>query len=143
MTKEEFKQEAALRLINRFELSMADIAGAARELADRIYSDPPDHNPETDSIEVLMEEIVRVEEQEIKEAKEDFRQRTGTDYEREIKSSGIGIRLKRLLYRQDLNSVSDLLRYGRRELLKTRNVGQRTVERVDKALQNLYGIEEW
>lgn len=138
MNKQEFIQEAALRLINRPDMPLADIAGAARELADQLFPGVPAHkgNPETDSIAVLLKEVQRVEDQKVNEQKKRsnvYRQRGGLD-----------IRLHNFFISpNNIETVGDLLRHGRRELQKGLNIGPHTVECVDQALQNLYGITEW
>jgi len=132
MNKQEFTQEAALRLINRSDMPMADIAGAARELADQLFPGIPAQkgNPETDSIEVLLREVGRVDEQNV-------------DNYRHVQKSGFEVRLGNIFRSQDVNVVGDLLRYGRRDFQKARGIGPHTVKCVDQALQNLYDITEW
>lgn len=138
MTKQEFIQEAALRLISRPDMPLADIAGAARELADQLFPGTTSQkgNPETDSIAVLLKEVKRVEDQEVNEQKKrcnGYGQRGGLD-----------IRLHNFfISKNNIETVGDLLRHGRRELQKGRNIGPHTVECVDQALQNLYDITEW
>ena len=136
MNKQEFTQEAALRLINRPDLPLADIAGAARELADQLFPGIPAQkgNPETDSIEVLLREVGRVEEQ-------FYDKWRGSGWR--VQRSGAEVRLGNILRSRDVNTVGDLMRYGRRDFQKTRGIGPHTVACVDQAFQNLYGITEW
>jgi DNA-directed RNA polymerase alpha subunit len=136
MNKQEFTQEAALRLINRADMPLADIAWAARELADQLFPGTPSQkgNPETDGIEALLREVERVDEQNV-----DNQRKSGWH----VQKSGFEVRLSNILRSQDVNTVGDLLRYGRRDFQKARGIGTHTVECVDQALQNLYGITEW
>lgn len=137
MNKNEFIIEAALRMVGNYQgVTMEDIAGMARDLADELYPEAPIHHgkPDTDSIEVLLKEVAKVEEQHVEELKKDYRYR---------QKGGLDIRLRNAIASCSIETVGDLLKYGRRELQKTRNVGPHTVECVDEALLNLYNITTW
>lgn len=43
----------------------------------------------------------------------------------------------------EINTVGDILRIGRREFMQIKGVGKGSVTRIDDALEELYGIVNW
>ncbi len=58
----------------------------------------------------------------------------GPDYE---------VRLEKIFESNDINTVGDLLRIGRRDFKKYRSVGTGSITRIDDALEELYDIKDW
>ena len=56
---------------------------------------------------------------------------------------GYEVRLGRLFEQNDIKTVGDLLRIGRRNFKKYRSVGGGSISRIDDALEELYGIKGW
>ena len=52
-------------------------------------------------------------------------------------------RLKKIFERNDIKTVGDLLRIGRRDFKKYRSVGTGSITRIDDALEDLYDIKDW
>ena len=141
MNKQEFIQAAALRLISaRPNTPMGDIADLANALAVYIFKDEPEapadpaktvSDPNTDSIEILLDEVRKVEALFVKESKH------------RTQCSGLEIRIANALHAADVDTVGDMLKHGRRWLLKQRTIGPMSVKCIDNALKNLYNIENW
>ena len=139
MNKKEFIIEAALRMVSQG-MPVHNIPQAARQLADELYPEAPIHHgkPDTDSIEVLLKEVERLENEKVNEQKERHRDMNWT-----FQRSGFAVRLHKVFESEDIHTVGDLLQRGRREFLKMRNVGKTSVELIDQALANLYNITTW
>ena len=56
---------------------------------------------------------------------------------------GYAVRLSKLFVANDIKYVGELLRIGRRDFKKFRSVGGGCIGRIDKALEDLYGITGW
>ena len=56
---------------------------------------------------------------------------------------GYEVRLGRIFMRNDIKTVGDLLRIGRRNFRKYRSVGDGSIRRIDDALEMLYDIKGW
>ena len=132
MNKKEFIIEAALRMVSQG-MPVMDIPQAARQLADELYPEAPVHHgkPETDPIEVLIDEVRRVEEQHVKEK------------EYRSQKSGLDVRLGKVFYEKDIETVGQLLQLGRDKFRRLRKVGSLCVDIVNEALANLYNITVW
>ena len=52
-------------------------------------------------------------------------------------------RLKKIFESNDIKTVGDLLRIGRRDFKKYRSVGTGSITRIDDALEDLYDIKGW
>ena len=141
MNKKEFIIEAALRMVSQG-MPVADIPQAARQLADELYHEAPIHHgkPDTDSIEELLKEVDRLEDEAIREEREDCKRNWPG---RHPQKSGFAVRLHKVFESEDIHTVGDLLKRGSREFMKMRNVGKLCVETVDQALSNLYNITTW
>lgn len=191
MTKFEFIQEAALRLIS---LGASDkgfyglmpvitpqavmeqhsigeyISGWAKEIADEVWklqgSDEPVQGskvqgsseepevltgfPDTDTVQVLAKEIARLEAEQIareneKAEKSGYKGWKGRPY-RQV--SGADSRFlnccndERYIYGR-IDTVKDLIACGRHAFRRRRNMGEKTMDLLDKALENLYNIKAW
>lgn len=147
MTKNEFIQEAALRILARdSESSMISIADYAAELAYEVWKrmdkdtkpmeikevkmavpDMDDHR----SIVALANEINRLEHERMKD--KNYRIRTARTHARFL----------RVCDQYNVESVSDLLQCGRASFRYFHNVGPLTMSLVDEALRTLYGMDVW
>ena len=56
---------------------------------------------------------------------------------------GYGVRLGKLFDGNDIKTIGDLLRIGRRTFKKYRNVGGGSLSRIDDALAEMYDINGW
>jgi len=57
--------------------------------------------------------------------------------------AGYGVRLGKIFESNDIKTVGDLLRIGRRNFRKYRSVGGGSISRIDNALEMLYDIKGW
>ena len=56
---------------------------------------------------------------------------------------GYGVRLGKIFESNNIKTVGDLLRIGRRNFMKCRSVGFGSISRIDNALETLYDIKGW
>ena len=56
---------------------------------------------------------------------------------------GYEVRLEKIFESNDIKTVGDLLRIGRRDFRKYRSVGTGSITRIDDALEDLYNIKGW
>lgn len=56
---------------------------------------------------------------------------------------GYEVRLEKIFESNDIKTVGDLLRIGRRDFRKYRSVGTGSITRIDDALEDLYDIKAW
>jgi len=144
MTKQEFIQEAALRILgSHFACTMREVAENARRLADEIYGEQaapsgtagtaPDLSGEP--IELLLEEVDKVEQDRV----EDKIRRHGCRFQK----GGIHVRVVKVFSAFDIRTVGELLKRSRGWFARQLTIGPLCVETVDRALDNLYGIKEW
>ena len=56
---------------------------------------------------------------------------------------GYGVRLEKIFDSNNIKTVGDLLRIGRRNFRKYRSVGSGSIIRIDNALKTLYDIKGW
>ena len=56
---------------------------------------------------------------------------------------GYGVRLGKIFESNNIKTVGDLLRIGRRDFRKYRSVGGGSISRIDNALETLYDIKGW
>lgn len=150
MTKQEFIQEAALRLIGaRPTESVYEIHRLAKTLADRVYEDEQETPSEPDqpapavsdpgnlrsaSLYHLLNEIDKIEAADVEE-----RKKSGFYSQ----MAGFGVRLANVFSREEIETVGDLLDTGSREMLKKKDVGPGCISLLRRALKNLYNIENW
>jgi hypothetical protein len=58
-------------------------------------------------------------------------------------SAGYGVRLTKVFEANNIKTIGDLLRIGRRDFRKYRSVGGGAITRIDDALEELYDIKGW
>ena len=56
---------------------------------------------------------------------------------------GYDVRLEKIFESNNIKTVGDLLRIGRRDFKKYRSVGTGSITRIDEALEDLYDIKGW
>ena len=153
MTKQEFIQEAALRLITAWPncCDMAkDIPDTARALADELYKEEeqeaepekPSDSLDKESVNKVADEIARLEAEDVV-LKND---KLGSKVH---KKAGLDIRFLTVCraqyssYESCISTVKELVDCGRVAFARRKNMGPLTLRYVDKALENLYGITSW
>lgn len=146
MTKFEFIQEAALRLITaKPDATMGQIADWATDLAGEFfheYEQPTEPEvltafPDGESVQVVAKEIARLEALDVEERKAKYRygQKGGLDVRfLGVCKYGTGY---------GINTVKDLIAIGRDSFSRFHNMGPKTMRLLDKALDNLYNIKSW
>ena len=158
MTKEEFIQEAALRILARDgESSMISIADYAAELAAEVWNRLSDEQPEQpkdepvilkcfsndESVNVVANEIGRIEKEEVKEKNEDLKARGLLQHWGAYQASGADVRFSNVCEYYNIKTVPELINYGRAKFRRCKNMGEKTICLVDKALESLYDIKSW
>ena len=157
MTKNEFIQEAALRLITAWagcSFTSENVADAAKQIADevwKLFDEQPatggspaeaevlEAFPDNEPIQTLAKEIARLETLEL-QAK---RAHNNTTYYQKV---GLDIRFLNVCKFgcvREIDTVKDLIDFGRHEFSRLRNIGPHTMKLVDQALENLYNIKSW
>ena len=159
MTKNEFIQEAALRLISACadagSFTTENVAAAAKALADEVWKQFDDEAevlsgspaegeilaiiPDNEPIQTVANEISRLETLELQAKRAHY----DTTY---YQSGGLDIRFLNVCKRYDgphIKTVKDLIDFGRHNFTELRNIGPHTMKRVDQALDNLYNIKSW
>lgn len=56
---------------------------------------------------------------------------------------GYGARVSRILEKNNIKTIGDLMRISRREFKKYNQVGMGSIKRIDWALEELYNIKGW
>jgi len=143
MTKQEFIQEAALRMTFLLpERRVSELADLARGLANSIYDEEepePELTPnphDFDPVEKILRETERIDEEETRDRIEE-----GRAYK--IQKKGYAERLRTAFRANDITTLGELLNFGRSRFKKTRCIGEHSCAIIDKALDNLYNIKEW
>lgn len=145
MTKQEFIQEAVLRLLS-LEVKpieeVGDYVNYATRLADAVFQEEAIVKEEvmlqfSDPIQKLLDEIDRIDLEEAKKKEEEYRE---IGWVMKVKKGGYSARLSNIFNEHNIKTIGDLLNMGRVELSRTRNIGSICVFRVCDALRNLYGI---
>ena len=150
MTRQEFIQEAALRLISaRPNTPMGDIADLANALAVYIYKDEPEAPSEpakpappvsassdfkSDSLEDLLREVDRIEAADVEE-----RKKSGMY----CQMAGFAVRLANVLRREKVETVGELMALGSRGMIRKQDVGPGCISLLKRAFENLYNIKNW
>lgn len=109
----------------------------------------------TDSLRNLYEWIVEEPKVDVEQAEMDDKNQS-TEYDKKpigevisciSKTGQMGItyatKLADIFHNNEINTVGDLLRIGGRYFSKYRNVGKGSISRIDDALAQLYGIDDW
>lgn len=146
MTKNEFTQQAALRLITAHpEARMSDLAGMARKLANEIYGEDepiPALPAELDAepIENLLKEIDRRDREDV-ERRKALNQKDFPGWR--LQKGGFYKRLSKVFRENEIETVGDLISARSYKFLHMKNVGQLCFARVNKILEDTYGITAW
>ena len=98
---------------------------------------PPADGYENDKLMVVYEEIDRMEIAEREQQKIEHPHWNG------IQKNGNGMRFLNVAKSNNIETVGQLLKFGRERYERLKYMGPRTVAIVSKALKNLYGIETW
>ena len=153
MTKQEFIQEAALRMIAASDVRysvLEEKAKMARILADEVYKEEeqpaepekPSDSLDKESVNKVADEIARLEAEDVV-LKND---KLGSKVH---KKAGLDIRFLTVCraqyssYDSCISTVKELVDCGRVAFARRKNMGPLTMKYVDKALENLYGITSW
>ena len=143
MTKNEFIQEAALRLLNsRIAFTTKETAEYARALADQIYGEDEEEPVipySNEPISNLIREIDRMDEEEKAARNEQLSPGTRWRYNKK----GHARIAQTACESESIETVAGLLAFGRYNFLHLYNMGPIVIASVDKALMNLYNIKTW
>ena len=149
MTKNEFMQEAALRILSRdSESSMISIADCAAELTEEVWNRLEGNDEQKTptavsseySIHMLAKEIARLEHEYVLKKNEEL---LSKGHHCSVQKAGADIRFLNVCNYEGIVTVSDLLSCGRVSFRNKRNIGEQTLQFVDKSLESLYNIKAW
>ena len=136
MTKQEFIEQAVLRLITEPSLNCDEVVKRASDVASLMY-DKEKENEETtagkdfknESLAALFKEVDRLDVLSNKNSK--------------VKRRGYAKTFARVCASWDINTIKDLLKVGSYRLKDARNMGATNLAIVSEALYSLYGIDKW
>ena len=148
MTKEDFIHEAAIRMaVSNPDADVLSIAERARDLANHLFGNKEEEEREVttvshnnDPIEYLIREIDRIDDEGIREKKENA---IANGHNWVFAKRGYAERIKWACNDLDVVYVGDLISLGRRNFIKARNIGKTCCSIIDTALNNLYNIKSW
>ena len=103
--------------------------------ADKAPTPPAEY--ENDRVMVLYEEIDRLD---VLDREEQKKTHPGWGH---YQKSGNGVRFLNACKANDIETIGQLLTFGRVRFEETRNMGRMCCDIITKALTNLYGIEKW
>lgn len=136
MTKQEFIEEAVLRLITETSLSCNEVVHRAKEVAFLMYDFEAVNEDatagkeyENESLAALFREVERLDILSNRNSK--------------IKKRGYAKQFARVCRYLDINTIKDLLKTGSYNLKDARSIGKANLAIVSEALYNLYGIDKW
>ena len=136
MTKQEFIEEAVLRLITETSLSCNEVVHRASEVASLMYDDEAVNEDatagkdfENESLAALFKEIERLDILSNKNSK--------------IEKRGYRKKFARVCRYLEINTIKDLLKTGSYNLKDARSIGAANLAIVSEALYSLYGIDKW
>jgi len=144
MTKEEFIQEAVLRMLSAKPTSgVYAIITIAEHLANKLFKEekskaasiPSDLNKIP--IATLANDIDELDAEETKKRQERYPEHY------RAQKAGRAVRVINVCRANDIKTIGDLLRFGRNEFLRQRNMGRLSVELTDTALRRKYNVMEW
>ena len=146
MTKNEFIQEAALRIVCfRRDLLMSEVYDAAVNLANCVFRLESESvvTPQNalSPISEICKELDRIDIEEKK--KEKARAMDNGDRYWRGQKSGYAIKMQGVCRREGISTLQDLLAVGSVNFGKLFNVGYKLQEHVSIALKNLYDIDAW
>jgi len=160
MTKLEFMQEAALRLVaTRPDVdNMCIIVGWVKDLTKGIFNEEeiidadfeeePRHILSIQDvvkdrgINELLEEIDKIETIDVQERNVKQIKRTGR-HDVYFQKGGYAKRIGNVFKENNIDTIGMLLGLNRNTFSKLYKVGKKSVGYIDKALYNLYGITNW
>ena len=149
MTKFEFIQEAALRLVTAWaEFTTESVATAAKALADEVWNQSDEEQPEVpepanEKVQILANEIKRIEEETIAEKNAMKRNEGWKIHRNYYQKAGADIRFLTVCHNENINTIGDMLNIGSQRFRNLRNMGPLTMRFVNQALENLYNIKAW
>ena len=131
MTKDEFLMEATLRLITaKPQASMLEIADMGKDLTNQVFNIIAESALEDNmfwdkaidkaSISTIISQIGK-----------------------NRWDPGYRVRLTRIFKENNITTVGDLLRIGRQDFRKIREVGGGAISRIDDALEELFNLQNW
>lgn len=136
MTKQEFFEQAVLRLITETSLSCNEVVHRASEVASLIYDDEAvsedataGKDYENESLAALFEKVNWLD--------------VLHNNNQKVKKRGYAKTFSRVCASMDINTVKDLLKVGSYKLKDARNMGAASLAIVSEALYSLYGIDKW
>ena len=136
MTKQEFIEQAVLRLITEPSLNCNEVVKRASEVAALMYDDDKENEDttagkdfENESLDALFKEVDRLDVLSNKNSK--------------VKRRGYAKTFARVCSSWDINTIKDLLQVGSYKLRDARNIGAANLAIVGEALYSLYGIDKW
>ena len=136
MTKQEFIEQAVLRLITETYLDFDEVVHRASEVASLMYDDEvvsedatAGKDYENESLAALIREVDRLDILNNKNSK--------------VKRRGYAKKFSRVCSSWCINTVKDLLQVGSYNLKDARNMGAANLAIVGEALYSLYGIDKW
>ena len=136
MTKQEFIEQAVLRLITETYLDFDEVVHRASEVASLMYDDEvvsedatAGKDYENESLVALIREVDRLDILNNKNSK--------------VKKRGYAKTFARVCASWDINTIKDLLKVGSYRLKDARSMGATNLAIVSEALYSLYGIDKW
>lgn len=136
MTKQEFIEQAVLRLITDTSLNCDEVVHRASECASLIYDDEKENEDatagkeyENESLAALFREVERLDILNNKNSK--------------VKKRGYAKTFARVCASWDIDTIKDLLKVGSYQLKDARSMGAANLAIVSEALYSLYGIDKW
>ena len=147
MTKEEFWQEAALRMLgvnpNWYDNEIID---RAKDFADAFFKEAGQQEQEEQasassddylsrSIQEVIDEVDRLD---LKASR-----KRGADILGRFSKAGYAKKINSFCDMISATTVGDLIKYGKNNAMESYRIGIGSIHIVDTALKNLYGIEEW
>lgn len=135
MNKQDFLLEATLRLVatRQPEETVSNIVSMAMELTNEVFKEKETlKNKEgqywTDEADAAPVEVII-----------SWIERKGYGYN----SGGYAFKLTKIFKENNIKTVGDLLRLGKFEFKKLKQVGKGSYTRIDDALEELYNIKGW
>lgn len=136
MTKQEFIEEAVLRLITETSLSCNEVVHRAKEVAFLMYDFEAVNEDatagkeyENESLVALFREVERLDILSNKNSK--------------IEKRGYRKKFARVCNVYEIETIKELLKIGSYGLKDARSMGAAILAIVSEALYNLYGIDKW
>lgn len=110
------------------------------EPEEEIIPEPETENPDKKDYEQIPISEVYNEMQIMEEEEKLEKKRAGY---RNVQKKGHAVRFLNAARLADIETVGQLIAYGRADFIRVRNMGRNCADYVSMALKNLYGIEKW